>query len=67
MKYIDIGLNLMHKSYNKDREEVIKNAQNVGVTNAIITGADIQSSIEAAEYSEKYPTRIPSGSPRTDP
>lgn len=55
MKYIDIGLNLMHKSYNKDREEVIKNAQNVGVTNAIITGADIQSSIEAAEYSEKYP------------
>ncbi|WP_143741340.1 TatD family hydrolase [Methanosphaera sp. WGK6] len=55
MELIDIGLNLMHKSYSKDRHNVMKEAENVGVTKAIITGSSIASSISAAEYASKYP------------
>lgn len=55
MELIDIGLNLMHKSYNKDREEVINNGRNAGVKGAIITGSDINSSIGASDYALKYP------------
>ena len=55
MELIDIGLNLMHKSYNKDREEIITNGDKVGVKKAIITGSSIKSSIEAADYASKYP------------
>ncbi|MCI5866508.1 MAG: TatD family hydrolase [Methanosphaera sp.] len=55
MELIDIGLNLMHKSYDKDREDVINNAKDVGVTKSIITGSSIPSSIKAAQYAQKYP------------
>lgn len=55
MELIDIGLNLMHKSYNKDREEVMNNGKKAGVKGAIITGSDINSSIEASDYALKYP------------
>ncbi|MCD7782210.1 MAG: YchF/TatD family DNA exonuclease, partial [Methanosphaera sp.] len=55
---IDIGINLMHKSYNKDREEVIKNAESVGVTQNIITGSDIPSSISSQRYASKYPGKL---------
>ncbi len=55
MQLIDIGINLMHKQYNKDREEVIKEAQKVGVTRNIITGSSISSSISAQRYASKYP------------
>ena len=55
MELIDIGLNLMHKSYNKDRIEVMDNANEVGVIGAIITGSDIRSSTDACEYALKHP------------
>lgn len=55
MELIDIGLNLMHKSYSKDRENVMKEANKVNVTKAIITGSSIPSSISAVEYASKYP------------
>lgn len=55
MKLIDIGLNLMHKSYNKDRQDIIKNGVKGGVEKAIITGSSIKSSIEASEFASKYP------------
>lgn len=58
MELIDIGLNLMHKSYDKDRINVIEEAKKVGVTKSIITGSSIKSSIEAAEYSSKYPNTL---------
>ncbi len=58
MELIDIGLNLMHKSYNKDRIEVIENAKKVGVTKSIITGSDIKSSKQAAEYTKNYPDTL---------
>ena len=50
MELIDIGLNLMHKSYDKDRLDVLREARKVGVTKSIITGSSIRSSISAVEY-----------------
>lgn len=55
MKLIDIGLNLMHKSYDKDRAEVIKEAQVNDVDKIIVTGSSIPSSIKAAKYVQNYP------------
>ena len=50
---IDIGLNLMHKSFDKNREEIIKNANDVGVSQFIITGTNIQSSKTALEFAKQ--------------
>ena len=45
----------MHKSYNKDRQDIIKNGAKVCVEKAIITGSSIKPSIESSEYASKYP------------
>lgn len=45
----------MHKSYDKDRENVIKEGEKVGVCKDIITGSSIKSSISAAKYAIKFP------------
>ena len=55
---IDIGLNLMHKSFRKDRVEIIEEAKKVGVNQFIITGTNVNSSQLAAEYASKYPNLI---------
>ncbi|SHJ05833.1 TatD DNase family protein [Clostridium cavendishii DSM 21758] len=55
MNLVDIGLNLMHKSYDKDREEVVERAVKAGVSNMIITGTNINSSNKALHYTKKYP------------
>ena len=47
---IDIGLNLMHSSFKKDRVELIEEAKRAGVTQFIITGTNVNSSQLAAEY-----------------
>ena len=52
---IDIGLNLMHSSFKKDRLEIIEEAKKVGVTQFIITGTNVHSSHMAAEYVSKFP------------
>ena len=52
---VDIGLNLMHKSFRKDRVEIIEEAKKVGVSQFIITGTNVHSSQIAAEYASKYP------------
>ena len=51
---IDIGLNLMHSSFRKDRVEIIEEAKKVGVKQFIITGTNVNSSQLAAEYASKY-------------
>ncbi len=58
MELIDIGINLMHKQYNKDRQEVIKEAKKEGVTRDIITGSSVSSSISAEKYASKYPNTL---------
>jgi TatD DNase family protein len=50
LKLIDIGINLMHKSFSRDREAVIRTAEAAGVSPLIITGSSIASSREAADY-----------------
>ena len=47
---IDIGLNLMHKSFNKDREDILANANAVGVSQFIVTGSSVESSRAAIKY-----------------
>lgn len=51
---IDIGVNLMHKSFNKDREEIIQNAKNLGVSPIILTGTTERSSLEAKKYVSNF-------------
>lgn len=58
MKIIDIGINLMHRSFNEDREQVVESAIEAGVTSLIITGTSERSSIEAAKYASRYPTKL---------
>ena len=52
---VDIGLNLMHKSFRKDRVEIIEEAKKAGVKQFIITGTNVNSSQMAAEYASQYP------------
>ncbi len=58
MQIIDIGINLMNKSFNFDREEIVENAKNAGVTPIIITGSSLISSKLSANYASKYPQMI---------
>ena len=58
MKTIDIGINLMHRSFNEDREKVVRDAAAVGVSPLIITGTSERSSVEAAKYASRYPGKL---------
>jgi len=51
---IDIGVNLMHRSFNKDREELIQNAKKVGVSPLILTGTTERSSLQAKNYVSNF-------------
>ena len=54
MNLIDIGINLMNPSYNRDREEVVKAAAAAGVSPLVITGSGERSSLDAALYASAY-------------
>lgn len=58
MKIIDIGINLMHRSFNEDREQVMQSAIEVGICPLIITGTSERSSIIAAKYASEYPGKL---------
>ena len=58
MKIIDIGINLMHRSFNDDREQVVQSAIEAEVSPLIITGTSEKSSIIAAKYASKYPGKL---------
>lgn len=51
---IDIGANLTHDSFDKDRAEVIHNAQMVGVETFIITGSDVSCSNKAKLLAHEF-------------
>jgi TatD DNase family protein len=61
MELIDIGINLMHRSFGADREGVLQAAGDAGVRTLIITGANERSSREAADYAERYNRSHPEG------
>lgn len=55
MKLIDIGANLTHDSFDRDRAQVIADAQAVGVERFIVTGASREHSPMALELARQYP------------
>ena len=57
LRYIDIGVNLMGKQFDKDREEVGRDSLKEGV-GLIITGTDLKSNQAAVDYiGEKMPEK----------
>lgn len=51
---IDIGLNLTHDSFDKDRQEVIQRAVDLGVHRMILTGASEEGSRKALDLAKNY-------------
>jgi TatD DNase family protein len=58
MQLIDIGINLMHSSFNRDREDVISKAEAAGVSPLIITGTGEKASKEALRYAAAMPGKL---------
>lgn len=54
-KWIDIGVNLTHDSFDHDRLEVIRRAADVGVRHMVVTGACLESSQAAVQLSRNLP------------
>jgi TatD DNase family protein len=55
---MDIGVNLMHRSFDRDREAVLRSAEERGVSPLIITGTDEKSSRTAREYAASFPGKL---------
>jgi TatD DNase family protein len=55
---VDIGVNLAHRSFNRDRDQVIARAVEAGVETLIITGTSAASSREAAWLAARAPGRL---------
>ena len=55
---IDIGINLTHDSYDRDRDTVIARARDAGVTQMIVTGACAASSRKAVGLAHTHPGQL---------
>ncbi|WP_407871245.1 TatD family hydrolase [Paenibacillus sp. P36] len=55
---IDIGVNLMHRSFEGDRDEVVARAIEVGVSPLILTGTSERNSDTATRYAAKFPGQL---------
>jgi TatD DNase family protein len=55
---IDIGANLTHASFAADLNEVMARAASAGVRRMVVTGADLQSSQQAAALAAAHPSRL---------
>lgn len=58
MQLIDIGVNLTHDAFDRDRAEVIARAERAGVAQMIVTGASLPSTRKAIELANAYPGRL---------
>lgn len=58
MQLIDIGANLTHESFDRDRDAVIQRARAAGVTRQIITGATLEHSEQALALALQYPGEL---------
>lgn len=56
MRLIDIGVNLTHSSFDKDRERVARDAEAAGVSPLIITGTTVEESKKAQRYAASHNT-----------
>lgn len=55
---VDIGINLAHDSYDRDRAAVIARAQAAGVAAMIVTGSTLASSVRALELCRQWPALL---------
>jgi TatD DNase family protein len=55
---IDIGLNLVHDSFDPDRDAVIERAERAGVRRMIITGSSIASTRAAMDLVQRHPQKF---------
>ncbi|WP_127532991.1 TatD family hydrolase [Paenibacillus kobensis] len=55
---VDIGVNLMHRSFHQDREQVVERALENQVSPLIITGTSLRNSQDAARYASRYPGKL---------
>lgn len=55
---IDIGVNLMHRSFHQDREQVIERAEANHVSPLILTGTSLRNSQETARYAGRYSGKL---------
>lgn len=55
---IDIGINLAHDSYERDRGEVIARAQAAGVIAMVVTGSTLEDSERAIELCRRHPETL---------
>jgi TatD DNase family protein len=55
---IDIGANLTHDSFDDDRDEVIRRANDAGVNRFIVTGSSVDDSQAAVALAETMPGKI---------
>jgi TatD DNase family protein len=58
VQLIDIGVNLTHDAFDRDRAEVIARAESAGVVQMIVTGASLASTRKAIELAQTYPGRL---------
>jgi TatD DNase family protein len=63
MRLADIGVNLTHRSFDRDREAVIARAEEAGVSPLVITGTSVAASREAADYAGSF-AALPDGTRR---
>ena len=52
---IDIGVNLTHESFDRDRGDVLKQARDAGVRRLIVTGTSLTESVRALELARAFP------------
>lgn len=55
---IDIGANLTHDSFDRDRDEVVERATAAGLTRIIVTGTSVTDSQHAAALARRYPDTL---------
>ena len=55
---IDIGINLTHESFDRDRPEILSRAHAAGVRRLIVTGTSVTESVRALELTEAYPGQL---------
>ena len=55
---IDIGINLAHDSYDRDRDAVIARAHAAGVVQMVVTGATLAGNVRAVALAREHPGRL---------
>ena len=55
MSLIDIGANLTHDSFDRDRDAVLQRARDAGVTQMVVTGASREHSPLALQLAQRHP------------